>query len=219
MEGGTRGWRCPSEALSCETNPDRIPMKALLLAVLVLACVLLILRSGSFLVLDNPEKSDALVVLGGDQGDLRYWHGLELLRNGYGSHLVLDTYGSLIYGRSYSELAAGFVARTAGDQVSRVSLCTIEYDSTKQETGDVGRCLSRLRPAPHSVLLVTDDYHTRRALSIFRDRLPQYHWSTAASHNPYFFGLPWWKHREWAKTYALECQKLLYWEVFDRWRK
>ena len=37
--------------------------------------------------------------------------------------------------------------------------------------------------------------------------------------NDFLFGLPWWKDREWAKTYLTEVQKLLWWELWDRWRK
>ena len=82
----------------------------------------------------------------------------------------------------------------------------------------MGECLQRLQPIPHSAILVTDDYHTRRALSIFRQLLPQYHWTAGATRNDFLFGQPWWKNREWAKTYLIECQKLLWWELWDRWR-
>ena len=78
-------------------------------------------------------------------------------------------------------------------------------------------CLQTLQPPPHSVIIVTDDYHTRRALSIFSNRLPQYHWTAAAADKSYLFGMPWWKHREWAKTYLTEWQKLIWWELVDRW--
>ncbi len=37
------------------------------------------------------------------------------------------------------------------------------------------RCLSKLNAK--RVLIVTSDYHTRRALSIFSELLPQYEWS------------------------------------------
>jgi len=194
-------------------------MKTLIIAaVLILICVLLFLQPGDYLIVNDPEKSDAIVMLAGDQVDLRYWRALELLRGGYGHHLLVDTGTGQVYGQPYSELAAGFIARTAGENASQVSLCIIKGDSTKEEAPQVGECLAKLQPAPHSVLLVTDDYHTRRALSIFRQRLPQLHWTAGAVSNDFLFGQPWWKNREWAKTYLTECEKLLWWELWDRWR-
>ena len=194
-------------------------MKSLIIAaVLILICVLLFLQPGNYLIVNNPEKSDAIIMLAGDQVDQRYWRALELLRGGYGHHLLVDAGTGQVYGQPYSDLAAGFIARTAGENASQVSLCIIKGDSTKEEAPQVGECLEKLQPAPHSVLLVTDDYHTRRALSIFRQRLPQLHWTAGAVSNDFLFGQPWWKNREWAKTYLTEWEKLLWWELWDRWR-
>jgi uncharacterized SAM-binding protein YcdF (DUF218 family) len=174
---------------------------------------------GSQLIVDRPEKSDAIVVLAGSETDSRYWHAMELLRAGYAPHLFLDAVDGVTYGHSLLDLARAFVARTAGANASQVSVCPVEGDSTKDEAPQVGICLRSLQPAPHTVMLVTDEYHTRRALSIFRNRLPQYRWTAAAAKNPAIFGVPWWKDREWAKTYLTESEKLLWWELFDRWRK
>jgi uncharacterized SAM-binding protein YcdF (DUF218 family) len=143
---------------------------------------------------------------------------LELLRAGYGHQLILDEGAERMFGRTYAEHAAEFAARTAGEQASNISVCVIQEDSTLQETADAARCLAQLQPPPRTVLIVTNDYHTRRAFSIFRKRLPQYHWSVATAHDDYVFGLPWWKKREWAKTNLTEWQKLLWWQLWERWR-
>ncbi|HYX53957.1 MAG TPA: hypothetical protein VE783_10945, partial [Candidatus Limnocylindrales bacterium] len=60
--------------------------------------------------------------------------------------------------------------------------------------------------------------HSRRALSIFRKKLPQHHWSVAAALDPDVFGTHWWQHREWAKMTFLEWLKTLWWDGVDRWR-
>ena len=195
-------------------------MKRLLVGfgVVILICALLFFQAGSYLVVNNPEKSDAVVVLAGSEPDNRYWKGMELLRSGYAQHLVLDATTGVTYGHSYADLAADFVARTA-PTLAQVSVCPIPGDSTKEEAAQVGDCLKRLQPPPHSVIVATDDYHTRRALSILRDRLPQYQWSAAAARNGFLFGQPWWSNREWAKTCLTEWQKLIWWQMFDRWRK
>ena len=195
-------------------------MKVLIIAaVLIVICLLLFFQPGGYLVVNDAEKSDAIVMLAGDQVDLRYLRGLELLRSGYGHHFLVDAGAGQVYGQSYLDLAANFIARTAGDNASQVSICVVQGDSTKEEAPQVGECLAKLKPPPRSVVLVTDDYHTRRALSIFRQRLPQIHWTAGAVRNDFLFGQPWWKNREWAKTYLTENEKLLWWELWDRWRK
>ena len=191
-----------------------------IVAVVVLVLVLIwFLQPGGQLIVNNPQKSDAIVVLAGSSADARYWHGMELLRDGYAHHLFLDVVNNVDYGQSVADLAQQFVQRTAGPYASEVSVCKVEGDSTKDEAPQVNTCLHTLQPLPQSVILVTDGYHTRRALSIFRNRLPQYQWTAGAAKNDFLFGQPWWKHREWAKTFLTESQKLLWWEVFDRWRK
>ncbi|MBV9609559.1 MAG: YdcF family protein, partial [Acidobacteria bacterium] len=82
------------------------------------------------------------------------------------------------------------------------------------ETKYVESCIG----SAQSVMLVTSDYHTRRALAVFRKRLPNHIFYVAGASNPYLFGRRWWEHREWAKTTAMEWEKLLWWELVDSWR-
>jgi uncharacterized SAM-binding protein YcdF (DUF218 family) len=187
-------------------------------AVVISAFIFGLSRSGNYLVVNQPERSEVIVVLAGDHNDLRYWRGLELLRDGYGERMLVDAPVDRIYGRTYAEHAAEFVARTAGEKTSQISVCTIKNDSTVEEASDVAACLAQVHPAPHSVLLVTNDFHTRRALSILRSRLSQYQWSAAAAQDTALFGEPWWHNREWAKTYVYEWEKLLWWRLFESWR-
>lgn len=195
-------------------------MRTLIVVVvlLFLICAVLFFQPGGYLVVSHPEKSDAIVMLGGAVVDARYWRGLELLRAGYGQHLLVDVTFSRLYGHDLNDLAADLIAHTAGENASHVSICMVDGDSTKAEAPQVAACLQRLQPVPRSVIIVTDDYHTRRALSIFRALEPQYRWTAAAAGNEFLYGLPWWKNREWAKTYLTEVEKLLYWELWDRWQ-
>ena len=192
--------------------------RLIIAAIIVMAAIPLIVKSGSYLTVDSPEKSDAIIVLAGDRNDVRYWRGLELLRAGYGRRMILDEGAERLFGRTYAEHAADFVTRTAGDQAANISVCAIAEDSTLWETVDVAKCLGKLQPPPRTVLIITNDYHTRRAFSVFRKRLPQYQWSVAAAHDNYLFGLPWWKNREWAKTNFTEWQKLLWWKMIEQWK-
>jgi uncharacterized SAM-binding protein YcdF (DUF218 family) len=180
--------------------------------------IVIVAYSGGYLVVNSPEGSDVIVVLAGDHNDLRYWRGLDLLRKGYGRRMLVDAPADIIYGRTYAEHAAYFVKQTSGDSRSQISICAVTKDSTVQEAFDVQRCLNELHPAPRSALLVTSDYHTRRALSILSSRLSQYHWSVAAVNDTAIFGEPWWCNREWAKIYAYEWEKLLWWKLCESWR-
>jgi uncharacterized SAM-binding protein YcdF (DUF218 family) len=187
---------------------------------LVLLCIaVLVIFGARCLVVNSVQRSDLIVALAGDHNDLRYWHALGLLRAGYGQRMMVDAGLDRVYGRSLAEAAADFAARTGGQEASRISVCPITYDSTAAEAVNVSGCLARLAPPPRTCLIVTHDYHTRRALAIFRRRLPQCQWSVDGIHDPDMFGRPWWRHRAWAKTFLTEWQKLVWWELFERWKR
>jgi len=187
-------------------------LRLLILALLVVAIVAT--RAARFLVVDRPEKSDAIVVLAGETS-ARPARGVELLRQGMASRLYLDAEAfEQIYDHPLTEMAKRYLASFL--EADRMAVCSIEGRSTQAEAMDVAKCLQPL--GAHRVLLVTSDYHTRRALAIFSHRLPQYQWSTAAAHNPAAFGDAWWTHREWAKSTFDEWTKLIWWEAVDRWR-
>jgi hypothetical protein len=191
----------------------------IIVVLLVLGIILIssILHLGSFLVVENLQPSDAILVLAGDVNDKRYERGIELLRSGYGEEMFVDASDDFtLYGHTYADWARQFVAENSGDVRPRVHVCPIREDSTVAETKYVAKCLSHLPPGAR-ILLVSSEYHTRRALSIFTARLPFYHWSVAAAVDNSQFGTRWWRHREWAKNAAREWQKLLWWELIERW--
>jgi hypothetical protein len=101
-------------------------------------------------------------------------------------------------------------------QSASISICPIDGLSTKDESKDAEKCLQR--EGAKSVLIVTSDFHTRRALEIFRRELPEYEYSVAAARSEEGFGAKWWTHRQWAKTFFDEWLRLLWWKVVDRWR-
>lgn len=191
-----------------------------LIGTALIAIVLLIafaLHLASFLDVENLRQADAIVVLAGDVNDRRYQKGIELLRAGYGRHMFLDASDDItLYGHTYADWARRFVKENSTNLSDRVQVCPIREDSTVTETKYVAKCLSYL-PSGSQVLLVTSDYHTRRALSVFHHRLPSYQWSVAAAHDDTQFGVQWWHHREWAKNAVREWQKLLWWEIIERW--
>jgi len=183
----------------------------------VAAAVFLGRRAAGFLVIDAPERSDVIVVLAGDYNDRRLRRGLELLAAGEGKTLLVDANSDVIFfGRSVASQEADYLRRLSGLSTDRARVCAIAVESTYAEASAVRPCLEERHAK--TALLVTSDYHTRRALSIFSKRLPQYRWSVAAAKDEAVFEDNWWRRRPWAKTTLLEWTKLVWWYAVDRWR-
>jgi DUF218 domain len=169
--------------------------------------------SGRFLVVNQPRKSDVMVVLAGET-DRRPARGLELLDQGYAPRLILDVPADAkIYQWNQAEIARKYVEGLP--QAGSIAVCPVYGHNTRDEAQDVSRCLQGV--SGRRVLLVTSDYHTRRALSIF-NRISAADYSVAAAFDTSEFGVQWWRHREWAKVNFEEWLKLIWWELVDRWR-
>jgi hypothetical protein len=170
-------------------------------------------NAGKMLVVNVPQPSDALVVLAGET-EYRPRLGLWLLDKGYGRKLVIDVpAGQTIYEYTQMQLAEKYFGGLP--EAASIRMCPIRGLSTEAESHDVGKCLT---PDERRILIVTSDYHTRRALSIFRNQLKGRSFSVAAAHDAREYGVDWWQHREWAKTCFDEWLKLLWWNGADRWR-
>lgn len=190
-------------------------LKRILVVVLLgVVAVSLFRHAASFLVVNAPEPADVIVILAGGDNDLRYWNAVKLMKEGYAHRVMLDVYSrGHTYGQSDIELAREFLNRTTPGQST---LCIAKENSTYDETRYLRDCLKEL--GVKSILVVTSDYHSRRALSILRARLPQYHFSMYAADDSFYFGKRWWTDREWAKTTLTEWQRYLWWLLADRWR-
>ena len=181
-------------------------MLVTLLLGIAVSALFLLARAGSFLIVHAPEPSDVIVVLDGE------WpQALKLQKEGYAPKILLDAgTNRQVYGRTEFDLATEFLNST---KPAGMELCPTAAESTLEEAADVQRCLVPLRP--RSVLLVASDFDTRRALEIYRARLPQYRWSIAASSAPYHDADQYWKHRSWAKTVLNGWEQYLYWKLID----
>jgi uncharacterized SAM-binding protein YcdF (DUF218 family) len=185
-----------------------------LFLVVVFVVAALASQAARFLVVDEPEKSDVIVVLAGET-NVRPTRALELLRQGVAPRAFINAQTrDRIYDQTLIEIAQKYV--NGLPEANRVSVCPIAGFSTIAEADDVSRCLHPL--GAHRVLIVTSASHTRRALTIFRHRLPQYQFNVAAARDPAQFGEAWWTNREWAKTIFDEWSKMLWWEAVDRRR-
>jgi hypothetical protein len=171
-------------------------------------------KAGALLLVDAPLPSDVILVLAGET-DRRPERALQLLAQGYGRRIVLDVpTNAKIYEFTQIQLAQKYIQDLPRE--ASVSVCPIDGLSTKDESKDAGKCLAR--EGGKRVLIVTSDFHTRRALSVFRREIPGYEYSVAAARDGAKFGVKWWTHRQWAKTLVDEWLRLIWWKMVDQWR-
>lgn len=177
------------------------------------ALLLLAGTAGRILVIDAPQRSDVMVVLAGETG-VRPAYALQLLRQGYARHVLLDVPANAkLYSFTQLQIAEAYV--NSLPERASISVCPIAGLSTRDESRDVKTCLRTVNGT--KVLVVTSDFHTRRALSIFRHEIPDRIFSVAAARDPREFGTLWWRHRQWAKTCFDEWLRLIWWNALERW--
>jgi hypothetical protein len=193
--------------------PVRNRLKWLLPLAAIALVAFLLHAAGPFLIVDKPVPSDLLIVLGGDDNDVRYSHGLALLRAGYAPHLLVDAANDTVrFGKTEAQWAQAFIADAPMDVRGHVDVCQVAGESTFTELRSARPCLAGA--AGRRVLLVTSDFHTRRALAIARHVYPDYQWSVAAARTE--VSSPQWWHRRWSlKWVVLEYQKLLWWKLVE----
>lgn len=184
------------------------------LIVAIAAALLFAATSGSFLVVNDLQQADTIVVLAGETHQ-RPAHGMQLLAQNSAGKMLLDVpAGEVIYNRSQIDVATDYIQASPYRQ--SVQICPIYGLSTKTEAQDVARCLQN--SGVRRVLVVTSDYHSRRARSIFQHELKGYEVFVTPTSDPQQFGTAWWQHRQWAKTNFDEWLRLIWWELVDRWR-
>ncbi len=178
-----------------------------LAAVVVLALVFhnaVLTGLGSFLVnAQAPEKADIALVLAGDSAGNRILTAAQLVRRGYVSK-VLVSGPSGIYGYHECDLAIPFAVK-AGYPASYFLHFENDARSTKEEAH---AAVARLRQmGMHKILLVTSDYHTRRAGKIFRAAAPDLQFIVVAAPDTSFTADGWWHTRQGEKTAFIEWLK------------
>lgn len=185
-----------------------------ILALVIMVVASVALEAAKILVVNAPENADVIVVLAGET-DRRPLLALDLLHRGYAPRITLDVPAATkIYDTTALQIAGNYVR--ALPEAPSIQICPISGLSTREEAHDVTKCLASTGAG--RILLVTSDYHSRRALSIFRHELPGTKFSAAAARDDTQFGIHWWAHRQWAKTCLDEWLRLIWWEAVDRWR-
>jgi uncharacterized SAM-binding protein YcdF (DUF218 family) len=159
---------------------------------------------GGYLVREQPpEKADVAIVLGGDGSGRRILAAAELEREGY-VPLVLVSGPGGAYGYHECDLAIPFAVK-AGYPESYFRHMEHDGHSTRDEAHVAAPILRQLRV--HTALLVTSDFHTRRAGAVFRDATPDISYVVVGTPDEYFSASGWWRDREGRKITLLEWTK------------
>ena len=159
--------------------------------------------AAGFLIEDDPpHKAGAVVVLGGDDFGLRMVKGAELAQSGY-APFVLASY-PLKVGPPECQSTVGF-AESKGFRPSLFRMLPSDADSTRSETIVIGKYLRE--KGIDSIILVTSNYHTRRAGRLMRSQNPGITVVVVAASDPYFTPDTWWETRSGEKTFLLEWTK------------
>ncbi len=190
----------------------RHSLKGKLLVIAAVALVAILTHSlwmawmGSLLVHNDPPASaDVIVVLAGDPYGNRILKGAELVKQGYAPKVLVSGPAGL-YDLHECDLAIPFAVRR-GFPAEWFVPVPHEAHSTDEEALLFVPVLARF--GAHRVIVVTSDYHTRRALRILHARWPGIDVSMVAAHDQYFSPGGWWHNREGRKVFLLEWTKTL----------
>ena len=192
------------------------PLRWLLAAAIVI--VLCLLRWGDSLLIASdppPGHVEAAIVLQGSIAaeKARIVGAVGLLQRGVADRVMVGVPKESYWGQSIPPVARAYLVQNYGSDIaSRVDFCETSGDvnSTAQEAQASGPCIREHNW--QSVVVVTSDYHTRRAGMIWRKIYrhdPQLHIWIMGVTDPEF-QQPWWRHRLSAKVWITESAKLVW---------
>lgn len=150
---------------------------------------------------EQPIKAPVAVVLAGAWRGNRVLKAAELVRAGYAERVWVS--GPPLYARSEADLAIEYAVGHGYPREWFVRLAN-EARSTWEEAEVITRELRRA--GVRRYLLVTSDYHTRRARACFRRAAPEMEVRVVGAPDEEFPN-PWWRHRVGWKTVVLEWLK------------
>lgn len=152
-----------------------------------------------------PHKADIALVLAGDHLGQRILTGAELTRAGYVPR-VLVSGPSGMFGFHESDLAIAYAVKHGWPESLFVPAPN-ETRSTRDESATLVPLMRRM--GVRSFVLVTSDYHTRRAGNLFRAAAPDLAMYVVAAPDAEFQLNRWWQTREGRKTVLTEWLKTI----------
>jgi uncharacterized SAM-binding protein YcdF (DUF218 family) len=159
---------------------------------------------GGYLVREQaPEKADIGIVLAGDWSGRRILEGGKLVREGYVPQILVSGPAGE-YGLHECDLAIAFAVK-AGYPESYFRHMEHDGHSTRDEAELAAPILRQMQI--HKALLITSDFHTRRAGDVFRDVTPDISYTVVGAPDEHFSAGGWWRDREGRKIALLEWTK------------
>jgi uncharacterized SAM-binding protein YcdF (DUF218 family) len=156
---------------------------------------------------DGPRKADAIVVLGGDQYGARVLKGAQLAAAGYAPVVLVSGPPRLVGYESSEEVQYAEQQGYPASLFREVHL-PVEYsESTRAEARFISGYLAS--QGMKSILLVTSNYHTKRAAMIWRKQNQTLGVTVVAAPDRSFAPDRWWKTRNGQKTFLFEWMKTI----------
>ncbi len=150
----------------------------------------------------TPEKADAIHVLGGDSCDFhRTKHAISLYKAGVADTIVFSSFGKALQDVLEASEALGF------PHCKRIVI-----DSCLS-TMDEALAVKKLNKPWKSVILITDIYHTRRAVHTFQKILPDVHVYSSPAFNTTYNEKYWWKTESGLMAVLEETFKIKYYFI------
>jgi uncharacterized SAM-binding protein YcdF (DUF218 family) len=159
---------------------------------------------------DGPSRADAAVVLAGDGYGTRIIRGAQLAKAGYAPYVLVSDDFRYEHGSCNPSIE---YAVEQGYPANLFRNFRTNADSTREEAASIDGYLKAHNV--HSILLVTSNYHSRRAAGLMRAQDPALRVSAVAAPDPYFEPEGWWKTRNGQKTFLLEWMKTVATDLGD----
>jgi uncharacterized SAM-binding protein YcdF (DUF218 family) len=185
-----------------------LPLLVLLVAVYVFSNQLLAAAANFLIEDDGPRKAEAIVVLGGDAYGDRTLKGAQLAKEGYAPFVIVSGLPGLVSSVSSEEIQFAEQHGYPSSLFLEVDL-PASAESTRTEEDFLGKYLSAR--GIKSILLVTSNYHTRRAKKLWRWENPTIAVAVVPSVDPqgYFTPQSWWRTRAGKKIFLMEWLKTI----------
>jgi uncharacterized SAM-binding protein YcdF (DUF218 family) len=186
-------------------------------AVVIIFVVCLLRWGGELLVAGDslPTNADAAIILqGSTTGEkARIAGAIRLLQDSKVSRALLSVPPESYWGEAVPPIARTYIEKKYGSELaSKVDFCIVGpgVDSTEQEAAALDNCVRE--HGWKSIIVVTSNYHSRRAGIIWRKTLrkldPSVHLWIDEVADPDFEPRGWWHVRLYAKTWFFESTKL-----------
>jgi uncharacterized SAM-binding protein YcdF (DUF218 family) len=161
---------------------------------------------GAYLVQAGPpEKADAALVLAGDSWGYRILAGAKLARDGFVPKVLVSGPDGA-YGLHECDLAIPFAVRQGYPEAYFVHM----ENSARSTVAEAQAVLPVIRRMGiHRLIVVTSNFHTHRAGTIYRRLAPDLTILVVAAPDKNFTTDGWWHDREGQKTFLVEWEKTL----------